>query len=544
MKKIFPAILSIIFCLAVFHCGRRENPEKLGIGMISDVNLMEHIKFISHDLMEGRDTGSRGEMIAAQYIATQYAINGIQPGGGDGTYFQNFELVKQTPKSLNTFTFGKDGRQYSPKFKDEFVVMSAKPDAQMVTEAEVLYVGYGIDAPEYDWNDYEGIETDGKIFLMLMGEPASEDADFFKGDEVSDYGQWGYKFKIATEKGAAGVILIYDQEYGNYPWALIAGFFGRARMNLKVDKRDTSELRMMSFINQDCARDLLDFAGQSYESLLEKAGSKKFDPVNLGISLKADLESTIEDVPCRNVIGIVPGRIADEYVLYTAHTDHLGIGKPEDGDNIYNGAIDNASGCASLIEIGRVFASFPSPPERSIVLACVTAEEKGLLGSKYYAQNPVFPLNKTLAVINLDGILPWGLAKDFIFIGAERSSLKEIALKIADDNEMVLTTDLMPKENFYMRSDHYSLAQEGLPGGMLVNGFQFLDKPEEWGLEELKKWLTTVYHHPSDEFSDEWHMETVVQVNRIAFQFGCRIAGLKHWPTWNDDQPFKKIRDF
>ena len=192
---------------------------------------------------------------------------------------------------------------------------------------------------------------------------------------------------------------------------------------------------------------------------------------------------------CRNTIGIVPGKIRDEYVLYTAHTDHMGIGRPENGDNIYNGAIDNASGCAALIEIGRVFASLPSPLQRSIVLACVTAEEVGLLGSKYYAQNPSFPLQKTLAVINLDGVLPWGKAKDFVFIGAERSSLGGLAEQIAKDNDMTLTPDIMEEENFYRRSDHYSLAQEGIPGGMLVNGFEFIGKPEEWGLEELKKWL-------------------------------------------------------
>jgi len=264
--------------------------------------------------------------------------------------------------------------------------------------------------------------------------------------------------------------------------------------------------------------------------------------MDLGIQLRINIRSEIEDVPCQNVIGVVPGKIEDEYVLYTAHTDHLGIVRPLKGDKIYNGAVDNASGCASMIELGRVFVSLPSPPERSIILACVTAEEKGLLGSKYYAQNPTFPLNKTLAVINLDGILPWGKFKDFLFLGGERSSLGEVAQQIAEDNGMALSFDLMPEENFYQRSDHYSLAQEGLPGGMLINGFVYIDKPEDWGLEKLKEWLKTVYHHPNDEFSDEWKMETVVQVNQIAFQFGYRIAKLNKWPVWNDDQPFKKTR--
>ncbi len=543
MKKIYAPLIALLVLTLFATCTRKEDHEPLGVGMISEVNLREHIKFISHDITEGRDTASRGEKIAAEYIATQYALNGILPGGDEGTYFQNFELVKHSTRSIKRFVFNRGTRSYSPQAQKDFVATSAQTEENVSLGADVIFVGYGIEAPEFDWNDYQDQDLKGKVFLMLLGEPASDDPDFFKGDEDTDYAGTSYKIKIAGEKGAAGAILIYDEKTVRFPWAALVGYSSRPRMKLKQDSSRLAEMLMTGYISKSSAAKIGDLSGHSLASLQEKANKPNFEPMKLGIELNAEIESTFEPVACRNVIGIVPGKIADEYVLYTAHTDHMGIGRPENGDNIYNGAIDNASGCAALIEIGRVFASLPSPPERSIILACVTAEEVGLLGSRYYAQNPPFPLQQTLAVINLDGVLPWGEAKDFVFLGAERSSLGELAQEIAEDNGMTVTADIMQEENFYMRSDHYSLAQEGLPGGMLVNGFQFIGKPEDWGLAELKKWLTEVYHHPTDEFSDDWKMETVVQINQIAFQFGYRISRLKEWPTWNDDQEFKKIRE-
>jgi len=542
MKKPGSFLMMIyVFCF-MLSCVPQTNHETVGMDMISEVNLREHIRFISHDLTEGRDTGSKGEKIAIEYIASQYAMNGILPGGDNGTYYQNFELAKQTTKSIEEFSFVCGSRRYEPELVKDYAAQSGIPEQELKITADLVFVGYGIDAPEYEWNDYHDLETKGKVLFMLMGEPSSKDPEFFKGKEMSDYGDLTYKLKVAGEKGASGLVLVYDQKIGRYPWTMIARFFNTPRMRLKEDEDDASKMKFGSFVSLECADKIAELTGHTLDFLTESAGKRDFAPMDLGIQLRTNIRSEIEDVPCRNVIGVVPGKIEDEYVLYTAHTDHLGIGRPLKGDKIYNGAVDNASGCASMIELGRVFASLPSPPERSIVLACVTAEEKGLLGSKYYAQNPTFPLNKTLAVINLDGILPWGIFKDFLFLGGERSSLGELAQQIAEDNGMALSFDLMPEENFYQRSDHYSLAQEGLPGGMLINGFVYLDKPEDWGLEELKKWLKTVYHHPNDEFSNEWKMETVVQVNQIAFQFGYRIAKLNKWPVWNDDQPFKKIR--
>jgi len=542
MKKPYPFIALLVVFGFMLCCSPQEDQETVGIELISEVNLREHIRFLSHDLTEGRDTGSEGEKIAIEYIASQYAMNGILPGGDEGTYYQNFDLAKQTLASIEEFAFVKGRERYEPELLKDYAAQAGRPEPEVKMKADVVFIGYGIDAPEFGWNDYKNFDPEGKIVFMLMGEPASDDPEFFKGKELSDYGDLTYKLKTAGEKGAAGIVLVYDQKIGRYPWTMVAKYFDSPRMRLKQDDDDAFRMKLGSFISLECADRIANLAGYTLESLAEAAEKEGFGPIDLGIQLQADIRSEIEDVPCQNVIGVVPGRIEDEYVLYTAHTDHMGIGRSEKGDNIYNGAVDNASGCASLIELGRVFASLPSPPERSIILACVTAEEKGLLGSKYYAQNPTFPLNKTLAVINLDGILPWGKFKDFLFIGGERSSLGQLAQQIADDNGMTLSYDLMPEENFYQRSDHYSLAQEGLPGGMLINGFQFVDKPEDWGFEELKKWQRTVYHHPNDEFTGEWKMETVVQVNQIAFQFGFRIAQLKEWPIWNDDQPFKKVR--
>jgi len=543
MKKTYVFLLGLTVLALLSSCAQKENHEVLGTSMISDVNLREHIKFISHDITEGRDTASRGEKIAQEYIATQYALNGIKPGGDDDTYFQNFELVRHTFKAINKFVFSRGSQSYPPKLGKQFIAISEPPEAYISLKTDVIFVGYGIEAPEFEWNDYQDQDLKGKILLILLGEPSSDNPEFFEGKKHTDYAGMYYKARIAGQKGAAGVVLVYDEKALPIPWAGLVGYSRRTRIKPKRDSSIAADMSMISVLSKTSAEEIGSLAGYNLAKLQEQANKPNFRPIKMGIELNAEIESTVEPMACRNVVGIVPGKIADEYVLYTAHTDHLGIGRPENGDNIYNGAIDNASGCAALIEIGRVFASLPSPPERSIILACVTAEEVGLLGSKHYAQNPPYPLQKTLAVINLDGVLPWGKAKDFVFIGAERSSLGELAEEIAKDNNMTLTPNIMKEQNFYRRSDHYSLAQEGLPGGMLVNGFEFIGKPAEWGMEELKKWLEEVYHHPTDEFSDEWRMETVVQINQIAFQFGYRLARLQDWPTWNDDQEFKKIRE-
>ncbi len=541
MKKLVIFNLVILMVLSVF-CTKKIDPEQAGKDMLSENNLREHIKFLSHDLLEGRDTGSRGEKIAGEYMAAQFAMNGVKPAGDNGTFFQNFQMVTHKTEQIKNFSIIKNGKQLSLKNGTDFTAYAENQEPVLSINRDIVFAGYGIAAPEYGWDDYKDTDVAGKIVVVLSGEPVSEDEAFFKGEKPTDYSLWSSKLFIAEEKNADGIIIIYDKDIIGYPWNAIAGFFSRPRMNLKVE--DTARSGLFCFITPECSEKLFEFAGLSAESEKENAEKKEFKPKNLNMNLSAEIKSSSENLDCRNVIGLLPGKKEDEYIIYTAHTDHLGIGAPDEtGDNIYNGALDDASGCAALIELSRVFNNLPDKPERSIVFLGVTAEEKGLFGSKYYTKNPVFPLNKTLADINLDTFLPWGKTKDFIFLGEDRSSLGDLAREIAEDNGMILSPDPMPEQGFYTRSDHYSFAQAGVPGGFIINGFLYEDKPDEWGLKEFKKWLQEVYHHPHEEYSDEWKMETITQMVRIGFQFGYRIAENPVWPAWNEDQPFKKIRE-
>ena len=300
---------------------------------------------------------------------------------------------------------------------------------------------------------------------------------------------------------------------------------------------------IFTVIREEVAERLFSMSGLTTGEILAKANSKDFYPIKIEVNFEITLRCNNSEIECRNVIGIVPGKKSDEFIAYTAHADHLGIGTSVNGDSIYNGAVDNAVGCASLIELSRAFANLREPPDRSILFLAVTGEEIGLFGSAYYVQNPVYPIEKTLAVINIDGPLPFGKMKDFILFGLERSSLENTARQIAEDNDMQVTPDPMPEEGFYQRSDHYSFARAGVPGGMLDIGTSFEGKPDGWGMAKVENWLKTVYHHPSDEYSGDWEMESIVQIVQLAFQFGFRIAAEPEWPTWNEGQPFKKIRD-
>jgi len=507
-------------------------------------NLLEHIKVISHDSLEGRQTGSRGEQIAGEYIVARLAANGVLPGGTDGSWFQDFSLLQKTPRPADRFEISAGGTTIRPVFGRDFVASTVGGEAEVNVRAGLVFTGYSIDAPEYGWDDFGEVDLTGKILLSMWNEPESDDVTFFEGQTQSEYAGAEYKRRMAGERGAAGMLFVYDPEKFPFPWAAISGFFTTPQTLLPPDPTENDRLELQGFLNIELARELFTLSGRDFDVEKNRAETAAFAPVDLNVQINARLRSDIQPAPVRNVVGYIPGVNDNEYVVYTAHTDHMGIGTPDNtGDSIVNGAIDNASGCASLIEIGKAFAGLPSPPQRSIVLLVVTAEEKGLLGSRYYAEHPIYPLEETLAVINFDGVLPWGKSLDIVFFGYERSTLGELLGTIAAEHGMTLGADPMPEENFYMRSDHYSFAQQGVPGGMLLNGLTFEGKPEGWGLEKLQRWLVETYHHPNEEFSDDWDMRSVETVVKIGFQLGYRLTTADVWPEWYEGQPYKRIRD-
>ncbi len=543
MKRIlFPSILLTVIC-GFLMCTGLYNTEQTGIEMISADKLLAHIKFLSDDLLEGRGTGSAGLKIAGNYMAAQFEENGVEPGGENGTYFQKVPLIGYQALSPLNFEFRQGSRRERMNYRDDFVINTGRVESRVQMNKGIVFVGYGIDAPEQNWDDYKGVNVTDKILLMMVNDPPSEDPEHFGGEALTYYGRWTYKYEIAGVKGAAGVILIHTDEKAGYGWNVVRNSWGAERFRLKPKPGEPPRSRVEGWITREKAELLFEMAGYSLVEMMDRSGKRDFQPVNLGVNLNVDMNSRINEIESQNVIGIIPGKIADEYVVYTSHLDHLGIDPRVPGDNIYNGALDNATGCAGLLEVGRAFANLPEPPERSIVLIAVTAEEKGLLGSTYYAQDPVYPLNKTLANINVDSFTPLGRVNNLVVLGADRTSLSTLVEKLASDNGMYASPDQRPGQGSYFRSDQLSFARVGVPAVYLNSGLDYEGRPEGWGAEMAGEYGREHYHQPSDEYREDWSTDGIVQMARLTFQFGYRVAKLQEWPTWNDGESFRAIRD-
>ncbi len=521
----------------------QENIEKAAAETISENSLRGHIRFLSHDLLEGRGVNTHGIKIAQEYLAAQMAVSGIDPGGPDGTYFQAVPLKTLTVSPLSTCRFSGGGKRLNLKYGEDFIILSGGLRDTVQIQGEIVFAGYGIKADEYNWDDYKNTDVSGKIVVVFMGEPSNNDSTFFKGTEVTGYSQPKYKSTLAEQKGALGIIYIHTPLHYGYSWDLIKRFVSRPRIRLDYSDPENRHIGFQYMINENAAEKLFSTGSIPFLKIGEMSESRDFKPVYSGISINTNYSRRTNRFRDRNVIGIIPGSKREEYIIYTAHMDHMGIMRPVNGDSIYNGAVDNAAGCASILEIGRAFAGLQVKPDRSIIILSVTAEESGLLGSEYYAKNPVYPLEKTLAVLNLDGSLPMPEMKNFLFLGDDRSTIGELAREVAADNGISVTPDPMPEEGFYLRSDHYSLAKAGVPGGSIDVGTEFAGKEKGWGIKYIEDWLQTTYHKPNDEYSEDWEMGAVVQVARIGFQMGYRLTKAKKWPEWYEGQPFKKIRD-
>jgi len=519
--------------------------------LIDENVLRAHIKFLADDLLEGRGTGAAGGQLAAKYIAAQLEALGLKGAGANGSFFQQVSLVgvKADPKTTLVIT-SQNGKE-TFRFADDFVAFTGAQTNTVDVDQDLVFVGYGINAPEQRWNDYKGQAADyrDKILVMLVNDPpaTSEEPNRFGGRTLTYYGRWTYKYEEAARRGAAGVILLHTDESAGYPWSVVRTSNGSWRFDIARSANDTAPfLKFRSWMTDDAARRMMKLAGKDLTQLRRDAASRDFQPVNLGLKGSIKLKSDVMRVEAPNVAGILPGKDAalrDEYVVYSAHWDHFGVGAPDSsGDRIYNGALDNATGVASVIGIAEALTKLPPAqrPKRSVLFLFPTAEEQGLLGAEWYAKHPLVPLNKTAANVNLDSMNVLGPTRDFIPLGAERSTLKAVVDAVARERGMSVSPDARPEQGSFYRSDHFPFAKVGVPSISLKEGNDYVGHPQGWGEEQFRAYNTAHYHQPSDEYRDSWNFEGMVQEAEIALAIGRRIADAPSMPRFNPGDEFAK----
>ncbi len=510
---------------------------------ISPEKISAHVRFLSDDLLEGRGPGLRGAEIAAQYIATQFMLSGLKPAGENGTYFQNVPLMAvHTIEDQTTFSFEpKNGGAISLKYGEDYVTKDETGAATADIDAPIVFVGYGIDAPEYKWNDYKGVDVKGKVLLVIVNEPQSQDETFFKGKALTYYGRWTYKYEEAARKGAVGVLIIHRTDLASYGWEVVRNSQSIEKSYLQNDPLST--LQAASWIQLDVAKKLLGSVGIDAEKAIDAAGKPGFKAIELPVRLKAHIASKVRKYDSSNVIAMLPGTSPKQQaVFYTAHYDHLGIDPDLKGDNIYNGAADNATGCGILLEIARAYAESSVKPPHSVYFAAVTAEEQGLLGSQYLGMHPPVPSAKISLDLNYDMLMPLGIPLSAEVAGAERTTFYPTVEKTAAAFHLELEPDQTPGAGHYYRSDHFSMARFGVPAFSIGQGTLFQGHDAEWGMAQAKDFVLKHYHQPSDEFHSDWDFSGLAKMAQFGFVLGWQASSLPAPVGWQPGDEFEAPR--
>ena len=513
---------------------------------LEEHRLRAHVKYLADDLLEGRGPGTRGGLLAAKYIAAQFEEIGLEPAAAGQTYFQQVEMVGGRPDPGTKLVVTGAGGNREFKFGEEFVAGSDLDQAEVALDAEVVFVGHGIQAPEYNWDDYKGLDVRGRVLLVMVNDPPSTSAEpaLFGGGALTYYGRWTYKYEEAARRGAAGVILIHTNGTAGYGWGVVQGSWGAERFGL-VPEAGAAALKLKSWVTEETARRIAALSGKNLDELRKAAEGRDFRPVPLGIKVDMTLRSAVRKVMAPNVAGIVRGsdpNLKNEYVVYTAHWDHLGVRPDQPGDNIYNGAIDNATGVAALITLAKAFAAPATRPKRSILFLATTAEEQGLLGAEYYVRHPLAPLAKTVACLNLDSLNVLGPTTDLTPLGAERSTLGKLVVEAAGEQKLSVSPDARPEQGSFYRSDHFPFAKAGVPALSLNPGSKFVGHSENWAAEQFKDYNENRYHKPGDEYSPNWDFRGLVQHAQVAFALGLRVANAAEAPQWNKGDEFERAR--
>jgi Zn-dependent M28 family amino/carboxypeptidase len=510
---------------------------------IDPEKIRAHDRFLASDLLEGRGPGKRGGQLAAEYIATQFALAGAKPAGENGTYFQAVPLmavhtvVDQTSFNLVPAT----GESIALKYGEDYVTKDQTGAPTVDLDAPIVFVGYGISAPEYQWNDFDGIDVKGKILLAIVNEPPSTDEQFFKGKALTYYGRWTYKFEEAARRGAAGVMVIHRTDLASYGWEVIRNSESTETSYLRNDP--LSVLKAAGWIQLSVAQKLFAAAGMNADQMIQAAGKRGFKAVELPVRLKAHIASEVRDYDSANVIAMVPGADPSQRnnVLYTAHYDHLGIDPSASGDKIYNGAVDNGTGCAILLELARAYATAKIPPPRNVYFASVTAEEQGLLGSKYLGMHPPEPIGELSLDLNFDELLPIGVPTSVHVNGSERTSFYPVVEKTAAAFGLQIQPDNAPMAGHYYRSDHFSLARVGVPSFSIDEGDLFAGQPEDWGKRQKAEYDAQRYHRPADEYRADMDFRSDARLAQFGFLLGWQALSAPP-VTWKPGDEFEAAR--
>ncbi|HLA11456.1 MAG TPA: M28 family metallopeptidase [Pyrinomonadaceae bacterium] len=516
-------------------------------------DILQHTKVLSTDEYEGRGPGTKGEELTVKYLTDQFQRMGLKPGNPDGTYVQKVPLVGFTGQPTASFTAG--GKTMNLEFPKDYVAVSRRfvPESK-VENSDIVFVGYGVVAPEYGWDDYKGVDVRGKTIVMLINDPAVPDASdtakldekMFKGKAMTYYGRWTYKYEIASQKGAAAAIIVHETGPAGYPYEVVSGSWSRENFDIQTPDRNMNRIAVESWITLDRAKELFTAGGQDFEALKKTAVTKEFKPVALNAKATFNVKNTLREINSNNVVAKLEGsdaNLKNEYVIYTAHWDHLGRDPKLQGDQIFNGALDNASGTGALLDIAEAFTKLQTPPKRSILFLAVTAEEKGLLGAKYYAMNPLYPLNKTLANINMDGVNQWGRTKDVTMVGDDNSTLVDLLREAATAQGRVVNPDPESEKGFYYRSDHFEFAKEGVPALYTDSGVDYIGKDPGYSKQKRDEYTEKDYHKPSDEIKPDWDLAGAVEDAQLLTIIGYRVAAGDRYPEWKAGSEFKGKRD-
>jgi Zn-dependent M28 family amino/carboxypeptidase len=536
--------LVLLAVLALAACNQPKGP--VGADTITGAEIAGHIKVLAADDFGGREPSTPGEEKTLAYVKGQFESYGLQPGN-HGSWFQDVPLVKLTAGPVSDLVVTGKGQTSAFKVMDDMMALTRRvTDHIDVKDSEMVFVGYGIVAPEYGWNDYAGLDMKGKTAVILVNDPgyATKDPQLFNGYAMTYYGRWTYKYEEAARQGAVAAIIIHETGAAAYPWAVVQAGWSGPKFYALADDNNMSRAEVEGWVTTDAAKRIFQQAGFDYDAALEAAKTPGFKPVPLGLKASVWFPNAIDHSTSKNVVALLPGsEHPDEYFIYMGHWDHLGTDPTLEGDQIYNGALDNASGTAALLEIAQAFASLPKAPKRSIIFLSLTAEEQGLLGSEHYADDPIYPLDHTVAGINMDGINLIGRTHDIQVVGYGMSELDGYLERAAAKQGRVIAPDSEVEKGYYFRSDHFNLAKKGVPMLDPGSGIDSVEHGAEWGQAQADDYTANRYHKPADEYDPTWDMSGAEEDVRLFFDFGETIADSDAWPNWKEGTEFRAIRD-
>jgi Zn-dependent M28 family amino/carboxypeptidase len=546
VHRLFASAVAVALALLVVGCGGDTDGGSGAPPEISAAEVAWHTRALSSDELMGRGTGQAGGRLAADYIAGAFATAGLVTVGG--TFRQPFTIIgyRPDPAGVSLSFQGPRGR-VAPRYRADFVLNPGDPTAASTSgSAEIVFVGYGIDAPEWVWDDFQGVDVAGKLLLVLVGDPPAPPSEpaLFGGAAMTYYGRWTYKYEEAARRGAVGALIVHETEPASYPWSVVRSSFAGEQFALPPEEGARAFPSMIGWVTVDVARRVFELGGYDFDELKAAAADRGFAAIETGVVANGGLESAVRRVQAENVVGMLRGsQRPDEAIVVTAHYDHLGVGEPVDGDSIYNGAQDNAGGVALMLAMATAMAGTPQPPERSVVFVATGAEEQGLLGAEWYVRHPLVPLSRTVAAVNFDGVNLWGLTADVTVLGAERSELGAVVRRRAARMGLEVVPDPEPERGSFFRSDHLAFARAGVPALLVEQGRAYVGRPDLWGDSIMDAYSTERYHAPSDEWSDDFVFDGAVQQGMLAMTTILDLAADHGWPAWHEGQEFRAARD-